>query len=359
MATSALAKTDKLPAAVSKILGKFVEQEPFSLPGDLSNDARVLVVDSGDLCDLLFFSPVMVHLRKRFPGMRISVLVREGNSEMVRNMEAVNEMISYEPAHLSFSSTTYFSLLRRLRSKNFDIVFLLGRKFDVVRSTAALYTNARLRVGYYQEKGHPFINCELRAKENQYEAPRALAFLNALGISPEGTSPGWKLSEADLKWGQQMVHFRKPSKSERLIVVDPGVGKGGHRLADDALRTVAERVADQFDGKLLVMSNSLDDKGLAKFRQGLGNALDLEPKNIKEALALLSCADLVLSGNTDYFHFAVSMKRPTIGMFTRHDGENWFPKNASMVQILQGATGQKLSVEEVCSKIDTLLHLTS
>jgi len=87
--------------------------------------------------------------------------------------------------------------------------------------------------------------------------------------------------------------------------------------------------------------------------------LDLEPKNVKEALALLSRADLVLAGNTDYFHFAVGMRRPTIGFFTRFDASNWFPKSAPWVQIIQGMRGQQVSVDEVCSKIDTLLHFAS
>jgi ADP-heptose:LPS heptosyltransferase len=110
----------------------------------------------------------------------------------------------------------------------------------------------------------------------------------------------------------------------------------------------------------MLMSNNLDRKGLARFRS-LVNApvVDIEPRNVKEALALLSRADLVLAGNTDYFHFAVSMRKPTIGFFTRFDAANWFPKSAPHVQIIQGVRGQKVSVDEVCSKIDTLLQLTT
>ena len=110
--------------------------------------------------------------------------------------------------------------------------------------------------------------------------------------------------------------------------------------------------------KLLVLSNNLDKKRLDQFRGSL-DAQDLfgvRPKNVKEALALLSASDLLLSGNTDYFHFAVSMRIPTVGLFTRHDAPNWFPKGTPWVQILQGVKGQRLSLEEFNSKIDTLLH---
>jgi hypothetical protein len=47
-----------------------------------------------------------------------------------------------------------------------------------------------------------------------------------------------------------------------------------------------------------------------------------------------------------------------VGLFTRHDTDNWLPKGTPWVQILQGVKGQRLSIEEFNSKIDTLLHFT-
>ena len=51
------------------------------------------------------------------------------------------------------------------------------------------------------------------------------------------------------------------------------------------------------------------------------------------------------------------MRLPTLGFFTRFDGQNWFPKGTPWVQIIQGVKGQKLSLDEVYSKIDTLLQM--
>ena len=53
----------------------------------------------------------------------------------------------------------------------------------------------------------------------------------------------------------------------------------------------------------------------------------------------------------------LSMRLPTLGFFTRFDGQNWFPKGTPWVQIIQGVKGQKLSLDEVYSKIDTLLQM--
>jgi ADP-heptose:LPS heptosyltransferase len=345
---------------IMPIVGRMVRGDSFSLPGDIGNDSRVLIVDSGDLTELLFFAPVVNHLKARYPGMRITFLVREGNGELIRTMEQINEMISYEREHLSLMSTTYYSLLRRLKSRDFNVVFLLGRDFNFARSLLAVATRAKLRVGFAREITYPFINCELRHGTGaRYESWHAVDYLGALGFCPDSRPQGWRLPEQDSRWASQLIHFRKPDTNEILIAVDPGIGKGSHRLAEKTLAGLTNQIASRYPSKVLVVSNNLDAKGIDRFKSLLdADLVDLSPKNVKEALALLSRADLLLSGNTDLFHFSVDMHLPSIGFFTRHDEPNWFPKDTPWVQIIQGVKGQKISLEEVYTKIDTLLHLT-
>jgi len=353
-------KSERMIGMLTPLLGKMATNEPFTLPADISNDSRVLVIDSGDLTEILFFAPILTCLKDRHPGMRVTFLVREGNSELVRAMPQISEMISYESNHLSLTSTTYLALAKRIRDKEFGVAFLLGTEFNLARAALALATKAKVRIGFATERTFPFINCEIRlASETAYEASKSRAILPALGLTVFDNMPSWKLPDQDLRWAKQMVHFHKPEKDVLLIAVDPGLGKGKHRLVDDSFAYLVKQLSRRMNCKILVLSNNLDKKRLDKFRGNLdGQSLfGVAPKNVKEGLALLSCADLLLSGNTDYFHFAVSMQTPTVGLFTRHDTANWFPKGTPWVQILQGVKGQRLSLDEFNSKIDTLLHL--
>ena len=117
-------KSERMIGLLTPILGKMTSNEAFCLPADVSDHSRVLVIDSGDLTEILFFAPVVAYLKDRFPGMRITYLVREGNSELVRTMPQISEMISYEKAHLSLSSTTFLTLAKRIRDRDFDVAFL-------------------------------------------------------------------------------------------------------------------------------------------------------------------------------------------------------------------------------------------
>lgn len=344
---------------LAPLLERMTRAEAFSLPRDINDRSRVLVIDSGDLTEILFFAPVLKYLKNKYPGMRVSYLVREGNSELVRTMAQINEMITYEPSHLSFSSTTYFALLKRLRSRDFNIVFVLGTEFNLPRAVLAMVTQAAIRIGFSDERAFPFVNCEVRLGDGiRYEGTKVQSFLTALGMHGWEGLPAWSLSEQDTRWAKQMVHFHKPEKDVKLVVVDPGIGKGRHRLVGNSFAYLVNRLGRRMPCKILVVSNNLDKKRLEQFNGSLdGDLLGMEPKNVKESLALLSRADLFVSGNTDYFHFAVGMRIPTIGLFTRLDEQNWFPKGTPWVQIMQGVKGQQLSLDEFNSKIDTLLHL--
>ena len=359
-AVTVSSKTETMLGLITPLLGRMVSNQPFSLPGDIGNQSRVLVIDSGDLTEILFFSPVLKYLKQRHPGMRVTFLVREGNSELVRAMGEINEMITYEPNHLTLSSTTFYTLIKRVRARDFNVAFLLGSNFSFARSLLTMLTRARIRVGYTGDFTFPFVNCEIRvSSENAYEGTKVRSFLTALGLNSMENLPAWSLPEQDLRWAKQLIHFHKPEKNVRLIAVDPGMGKERHRLVEDSFAYLVENLDTRFASRILVLSNNLDPKRLERFRKRLGSqVLDVEPKNAKEGLALLSSADLLLSGNTDYFHFGVTMKIPTVGLFTRHDSARWFPKGTPWVQVVQGVKGQQISLDEFNSKIDTLLHLT-
>jgi ADP-heptose:LPS heptosyltransferase len=363
MGTSlALPGTEKIVLGfLTPFLERMAQADAFSLPRDINDRSRVLVIDSGDLTEILFFAPVLKYLKNKYPGMRVTYLVREGNSELVRTMTQISEMITYEPSHLTLSSTTYFAMLKRLRSRDFDVVFVLGTEFNMPRAALAVVTKAAIRVGFASERAFPFVNCEIRlANGSRYEGTKVQAFLTALGMHGWEGLPGWSLPEQDIRWAKQMVHFHKPEKNVRLVFVDPGIGKGKHRLASEAFGYLVDHLCGRLNCKVIAASNNLDAKRLSQFKESIrGNLVGIEPKNVKEELALLSCADLLLSGNTDFFHFGVNMRVPTVGLFTRHDESNWFPKSTPWVQIMQGVRGQQLSLEEFNSKIDTLLHLST
>jgi hypothetical protein len=67
-ATTISPRKEAMIGLITPLLGRLVREESFSLPRDIGNESRVLIVDSGDLTELLFSRPSSTTSRIGFPA---------------------------------------------------------------------------------------------------------------------------------------------------------------------------------------------------------------------------------------------------------------------------------------------------
>jgi ADP-heptose:LPS heptosyltransferase len=356
--TAAALKMNLSARVSAGILKKFPGSHlPFSLPGTISNTSRILMIDSGDLAELLFFTPSFNALRARYPGCHISVLVTDENAEVIRGVTAVNEILTYDPTHVAFTSTTYYSLIKKIRKKEFDVAVLMGREFNLPRALMAYGCGAVLRVGGSHSHGYPYINCEVKwTGKKGYEGERALSVMRAMGFQDRDGAETWRLPDHDLRHAQQMVHFWKPEKNRILVGLDPGQGKEGTRVMDHTQSFLVNHLSGNVPSKFLLLPAPADPRAAGRMKGLLKvDLLDIEPKSIKESLALLANCDLFVAGNTDFFHYAVALGVPTIGLFSDRDGIRWVPRDVPHVRIFRGAQGQRVALSDFLGKAQEVI----
>src|SRR5262249_563853 len=96
-------------------------EAPFRLPLVGPEGGRALFIQDGDLTDLVFGAPLIAALHRTYPRCRISVLVREEASELIRHHPHVQDMLIYQPLRMRLTSPAYLKLARRLRRVGFDM----------------------------------------------------------------------------------------------------------------------------------------------------------------------------------------------------------------------------------------------
>ena len=77
----------------------------------------------------------------------------------------------------------------------------------------------------------------------------------------------------------------------------------------------------------------------------------------RERLALLSRCDLLVAGNTEFFHAAVAAGVPSLGLFSAADSSRWEPRRRERVGVLRGQPGQKMSLREIDAAVEGILHV--
>ena len=97
--------------------------------------------------------------------------------------------------------------------------------------TPGYLCGAPVRVGPATERGYPYVNCELRWNIGA-RATKAGAWAEVARASWAcNCRRDWRsalLTDQDVRFARQLVHFRKPRKDQILIGVDPGKGKCEH-----------------------------------------------------------------------------------------------------------------------------------
>jgi ADP-heptose:LPS heptosyltransferase len=345
-----------LPRIFSFFLKKMGKSHTFTLPADITQSRDLLLIDSGDVTDLLFSAPLVNFLHHNYPHIKITLLVHEPDAEIAKSIMRINRMITYERRQLRIYNADYMTLLKRLRKQMMDSVITLGGRFSLERFLIAFASGARIRVGFESPLAFPFINCEIRVSENTYAGNKMAKVLKAIGLKADDAWESIKLSQRESSHAKQLIHFRKPEKDYLTVGVDPGRGKTKHHVIPDIIAYLANNLASRRKVKFLILTNPWDARAIEEISGLLkGEVIDLKPASASETIALLSQCDLFVSGNTNLFHFAAALDVPTIGLFTKYDGTMWIPDRAPRVRIFKGTRGEKLSLKSFFSNVEEVL----
>ncbi len=334
------------------------QQSSFTVPGALREDSRILCIDPGDLSDVLFHVPLLTAIRRRFPGSKMDFLLPEKHAPLIVPSGLARQCIIYKDGQLNPWRPAFSSMLRKLGNGKYDVALVMSYDARPRLELAALASGANLRYGASHADAWPAINFEMRAGDGQnvgYRGDRLRRAAPFLGFAPEEMNTRWPLPMDKVRQMAQQVHFHKPNPDQMLIGVDPGVGKTGHAFALDNLQFLVRQLTSQLVCKVLPLGDPQDAERLQKFETRLSEVpVGLERETLLEMILLLSQCDLYISGNTDFFHFAVALGIPAIGLFGKNDGAQWVPADRPRARVIPVTKGEKVDIETLMEAIEAV-----
>ncbi len=345
---------------ITKFLRPFFQKrkiEPFTVPGVVGNQSRVLAIDTGDLTDLLFYIPLVEGIRRTYPGSKIDFLLPEEHTPLVVPSGLARQCLVYSAKQLQPWRPAFGSLLRNLGKNKYDVAIVMSLVPNPVLELVALASGARLRFGPSHEKAYPGINLEVSSSgaKKGYRGNRIRCVSRFFGLDPETVKPGWPLPEDKLRQMAQLVHFNKPRKEELLVGIDPGVSKTGHGISLSNLHFLIRQLTSQTCCQVLPLTDPGNQDRLKKFEVQLQNpTTGLNRDTLLETILLLSQCDLFVAGNTDLFHFAVAQQVPTIGLFTKQDAQDWDPADQENTRVLRVTKGERVDIDTLMVAVEAV-----
>ncbi len=330
------------------------QDRPFILPRALQESQRLLCIDAGDLSEFLFHMPLVNAIRQQHPGCRIDFLLPEKHEALVVPSGLAKLYRVYREGQVNPWRPAFGNLLRELGSGQYDVAMVMSQEPQARLELAALATGARLRLGPSHEKSWPAINFELRPPRNPdiYLGDRLTAAAPFLGLSPKHLNPRWPLPMDRMRHMAQQVHFHKPNPDQMLVGMDPGLGKSGHAVALENLQYLAGQLSRHLLCRVLPLAQAEDKERRTQFEVRLPDVpAGLPRDNLLDQVLLLAQCDLFVGGNTDFFHFAVALGVPAVGLFTPSDAPCWVPTGRKRAKVLTVKKGQKVEMETLLAAI--------
>ena len=276
---------------------------------------RVLIVRTDRIGDVVLTLPMVPTLHAKFPGRKISMLLRSYTRELVDGFAGLDSILQYDEGK---RPKKFFTMLRELRECRFDLVFVVHPTFRL--ALLLLFAGVPIRVGTgYRWYSFLFNRrvFEHRKTAERHEAEYNLSLLQAIGCDIRSIpSITLSLSQA-AKDAAAHEFFRLGMRvGENLVILHPGSGGSARDWSARNFGDLARELKS--DGCTVVVTGSSSEEPLVEevVRRSNGSAVASAGRlSLKELAAFIGSARLFVSNSTGPLHIAAALDTPVIAFY--------------------------------------------
>ncbi len=304
---------------------------------------NILIVKLSSIGDVVHSLPMLKALRGKYPQARITWVVKPFCKEIIEGSPYLDDVIVFERGkwcdmkNASCAIREFFRLIRDLRSRRFDMVVDLQGLFYTGLITFLSGSPLRLGFANARECSHLFYNRKIQVPTMDLHAvDRYNLMAKELGIGP--VSPDFTIQVADQD--RQFVEdfFRQHEVLRRdapLIAMNASARWVTKQWNVEKFAQLADALHDQWGATVVLIGSQEDIALVEKVRAAMqSRPVDATGKtNLKQLVALLRQADLLITNDTGPMHIASSVGTPTVALFGPTDPRRTGPYGPGHVVI--------------------------
>lgn len=275
--------------------------------------ARVLVVQTSLLGDLVLSTPVFAAVRRCWPEARVSVLARPEVAAILDGHPHVDEIIVQDKHGLHAGLFGVLRQSRELRRRGFDLVLCLSR------STRAALTLALaeipLRVGFRQNELSLLFHRRVWRDPSKHDIDRQLSILDGIGVRYEGgVAPLLGVTPAARAGLDDLLAGGGVSPTTPYVAIAPGSSWLSKQWPAERYAGVARVLLER--GEIAVfVGNAGEAPMIAEIRRLAGGGIDLAGRTDCAGLAAaIARASAVLCNDSAAMHVAEAFAVPLVAV---------------------------------------------
>ena len=277
---------------------------------------KILVIAPSWVGDTILVQPMLMRLKQRHPDAQIDVLAPPWTAALLRQMPEIHKGIINPFPHGALKLLARYRLGKHLRSAHYDQAIVLPNSFK--SALAPFFAGIPLRTGFTGEMRYGLLN-DARKLDKQnlpLMVERFAQLAEAPGEVIQRPLPQPRL-QASEEQRQKILGKLGLSVTGPIAVFCPGAEYGpAKRWPISYFAELAQRLREQ--GYAVWLVGSAKDKEIGEKIIALGNEACRNlcgATDLGEAIALLSCADLVVSNDSGLMHLAAALDRPMLALY--------------------------------------------
>ncbi len=322
----------------------------------MSFDPRnILVIDFGQLGDVVMSLPALRAIRGRFPNAKITVAVGKPGKELLNLSGYANEIIEVDRVALRDGPTLIsigriVKLVKEVRQRKFDFVIDLHSFYEtnimgfLSGAPHRLYASRENRSLDFLGNFNPRPGREITA---HHLVDRYLDMLKPIGVENAPRIPLLKTGADDDSAIEKMLQKEKAQSKELLVGMFPGAGHAGRLWPTERFVQVADHLIRNDRVKVIVFAGP-EERGLVPQMRTVfpSGVIFFDRLTIPQLAAAQARLSLFISNDTGPAHLAAAVGTPVLVIMDRPDPHSYTPVG-EQTRLIFGAGVANITVDEV------------
>ena len=326
---------------------------------------KILVIDFGQLGDVVMSLPSLRAIRERFTRAHVTVAVGKPAGEIVGMCGYADALIEVDRVALRdgfkpLSVVRILQVARDVRDRQFDFVIDLHSFAETnllgffSGAPARLFSRRRGRSLDFLANFKPAPPMEANNRE-RHQVDRYLDVLQPLGISGVDRVPRLRIVREDDRELDRLLRKFKADSGMPLVGLFPGAGHESRRWPLDRFAELADSLARNDAVRPIVFAGPEERALIAQMRSIFpSSAIVLDQLSIRQLASAQARLAVFVSNDTGPLHIAAAVGAPIVLLLDGRAPESYIPLNESK-RVIYGAAISEIPVAKVYEATRALL----
>lgn len=326
---------------------------------------NILVIDFGQLGDVVLSLPALRAIRERFPQAQITVALGKPGAEVVTLSGYANRALSVDRVSLRdgrklVSIARIVKLVKEVRRAKFDFVIDLHSLSEtnllgfLSGAPKRLYSRRPGRSLNYLANFAPLPPTEDDHRK-RHSVDRYLDVLLPLGVTGADRRPRLRTRAEDNATIDQLLKREKAESGSPLVGLFPGAGHPSRRWPLEQFARLADYLIRNDGARPIVFAGPEERQLIPQIKELFPrSAIILDRLTIPQMAAAQARLAVFVSNDTGPMHVAAAVGTPVVLLLDRRAPESYLPLG-SQHRVIYSNTIPNLEVDEVYSATRSVL----